>query len=327
MTLGFMIIPYMIHIYSSGYWFTDKLSIAIPIIGGLLLLFTFILMSITTFIDPGIIPRNKLPSYFINNNTSSSEDKHKKVIIHLGVKKKISKCLSCFIIRPFRSTHCGDCNNCVLRFDHHCPWIGNCVALRNYRYFFLFLSLLNIYCMFLLSVSIYHIYRVTNDNLKIIEKNKSSNNSLLYYNTEINSYSEVHDITTYSVSKTIGSLFVVVYCFIKMLFVTGLLIYHTILVSKNQTTKEDLKRTFYKTVQGNFYNRGCFKNWIMLFCCIRKSKKSTFDYLKEYKRKNNKIIKDQQIYSERKLTEEKNNHIKKIIEMNKNINSAMPNQV
>lgn len=41
--------------------------------------------------------------------------------------------------QPMRSKHCQTCQHCVRRYDHHCPWIENCVGEKNHRWFVLYL--------------------------------------------------------------------------------------------------------------------------------------------------------------------------------------------
>ncbi|XP_046391753.1 palmitoyltransferase ZDHHC6 [Ischnura elegans] len=38
-----------------------------------------------------------------------------------------------------RAHHCRKCGRCVLKMDHHCPWINNCVGHRNHAHFAAFL--------------------------------------------------------------------------------------------------------------------------------------------------------------------------------------------
>jgi len=48
-------------------------------------------------------------------------------------------CAECKVIRSARSRHCTICNRCVERFDHHCPWVNNCVGIKNHNAFLFFL--------------------------------------------------------------------------------------------------------------------------------------------------------------------------------------------
>ncbi|CAE8596777.1 unnamed protein product, partial [Polarella glacialis] len=48
---------------------------------------------------------------------------------------KASYCRKCTMPRPERAHHCNVSGVCVLRMDHYCPWINNCVGVGNYKFF------------------------------------------------------------------------------------------------------------------------------------------------------------------------------------------------
>uniref|UniRef100_A0A6P4FQ11 Palmitoyltransferase n=1 Tax=Drosophila rhopaloa TaxID=1041015 RepID=A0A6P4FQ11_DRORH len=47
-------------------------------------------------------------------------------------------CDKCQRTVPPRSWHCKTCNVCILKRDHHCSFVGNCVGHNNQRYFIWF---------------------------------------------------------------------------------------------------------------------------------------------------------------------------------------------
>ena len=47
-----------------------------------------------------------------------------------------------------RSKHCKSCKKCIATFDHHCPWIDNCVGEKNKPLFLIFIGFLAFQCLY-----------------------------------------------------------------------------------------------------------------------------------------------------------------------------------
>uniref|UniRef100_A0ACD5WID6 Uncharacterized protein n=1 Tax=Avena sativa TaxID=4498 RepID=A0ACD5WID6_AVESA len=69
-------------------------------------------------------------------------------------------CQKCSHYKPPRAHHCRVCKRCILRMDHHCIWINNCVGHENYKIFLIFVlyvATASLYSMVLLIGGAVHI--------------------------------------------------------------------------------------------------------------------------------------------------------------------------
>ena len=146
--------------------------------------------TLSVIIKPGNISDLKKSKYYKTHSAYYSEDLKIPLSFirnnHLNQNNQIKwrKCKYCKEIKPLRTHHCSLCGICIMKMDHHCPWINNCIGQNNQRYFLLFLF--HVFCytvfgtIFTFPIIIFN-KRISNDNInKIMTKNHFSMREVKY---------------------------------------------------------------------------------------------------------------------------------------------------
>lgn len=122
---------------------TPYVSYGVTIITCLLCVTLYLLAGIT---DPGYLPVHP------DNRFTSTPGAGIIVPYRVGnLSGTAVYCTTCNIFRPPGTSHCDDCGHCIVYFDHHCPWVGTDVGIRNYGYFVCSMLGILIYCGWILA--------------------------------------------------------------------------------------------------------------------------------------------------------------------------------
>lgn len=177
--------------------------------------------TIAVFTDPGSPSEtpnraSKGGKYSVLPTTEPSFDMRNLNTITVSSTGGARFCKKCQVPKPDRTHHCSTCKRCVLKMDHHCPWLSTCLGLHNYKAFVLFLIYTTLFCWVCFVSTAYWVW---------VELFKSS--------TYLHEFAPVQVIILTALSGIIG------------LVITGFTSWHIYLCARGQTTIECLEKTRY----------------------------------------------------------------------------------
>lgn len=221
-------------------WVCPSLHVLATVGGVALYVVNALFMAVTATTDPGIIPRNTT----MDDAEAAANSQSTRTQTVNGTVINLKWCYTCRIWRPPRAAHCSECNVCVERLDHHCPWMGQCIGRRNYRFFLGYITSTCLLCTYTCGLSL----------LVFVHSARHSRAKLML------------DVIVEGTVQAPAAAVAVGLPALIVLCVAPLLCYHTTLVCENKTTNEEIKSPYGRH---NPFSRGWGRNCDEACCAER----------------------------------------------------------
>ncbi|KAG0233506.1 palmitoyltransferase pfa5 [Actinomortierella wolfii] len=173
-------------------------------------------------------------------------------------------CNICKIVKPDRCHHCSECDQCVLRMDHHCPWVNGCVGYNNYKFFYLFILYGSIAAVFVVCTMVPLLVSVIRANAQK-DREKEWLDSFGHNATHLDGYwsdhwkgleyeqwlAKHHEREALLAAFDAHWVIISIFSFVLALLIVSFTAVHTSYILTNRTTIEslqDIRATFVKVL-------------------------------------------------------------------------------
>lgn len=243
------------------------------LIACILLLLSTGFMALTSFTNPGLIPRPPDSVRRANHERFQvrREETPPFVIVEAsgGVIEVPTKyCTVCGLVRPPRASHCRETDRCIERWDHFCPWVGTAIGLHNYRWFVLFVLTATCHALYLACASFAHLRYAA--AVRLATKGLSSAAAAHVHAAAASSGPVGSHLGGWPawLRAALGaplSCALVGYGLVVGAMLMVLAAYHLYLISINQSTYEHVRGT-YEERGSNPFDRGLIDNCLAFLC-------------------------------------------------------------